>query len=128
MVDAVKNEAPSADGRPVVRVNLKFKVAFFGVRFHFIATHERNESQMCARLRYAGGRIRDLAIDVEVAGLGDDRSLLRCHVGFDPTSLGWLVKAFLKHHPEIEGGLHAGSVMAIADAGRDLAERRASAL
>ena len=57
--------------------------------------------------------VKDAYIDIEVAPVTDELSILRCAVGFDPLALGWLVKVFLRHHPEIEWGLHTGSVMSI---------------
>ena len=44
------------------------------------------------------------------------------YVGFDQTSLGWLVKIFIRHHPEIDWGVHAGSTMSISSSVRKAAE------
>ena len=122
MVDSVRHLPPTPDGQDVVRVNLKFKITFLKVKFHFVASVREKEGQH-VDLRYHSGKLRDVAIDVEVAPVDENRSVLLSHVGFDPMSLGWLVKAFLRHHPEIEGGLHAGSVMSIAQAAMEASEK-----
>jgi len=121
MMDSVKRVGQSPHGPELVRVNLRFRIAFFRVGFYFVATHEREAH--ITRLRYQSGKLRDVNIDVETAPLGDNETLLRVMTAFDPRSLGWLTNTFLKHHPEIEGGVHGGAVMSIADGARRALER-----
>jgi len=106
-----------------VRVTLRFKLAFFSVKFHFDAAVTRDDVAHRMELSWLGGNIRDVAIRAESVAASESSSILRVHVGFDPRSLGWLVKAFLKHHPEIEGGVHAGAAITIGTASAELAER-----
>ncbi len=126
MVGGVRHLPPTPEGLEVVHVELRFKIAFFGTKFDFVATREFIGDRR-VELRYLRGKVRDAYIDVEVAPISETQSALRCKVGFDPFSLGWLVKIFLRHHPEIEFGLHAGSVMSIVQAGCEAAEREAAA-
>ena len=112
----------SHDDKELVRVNLRFKIAFFSARFHFVA-RVRRLSQRYLELSYHSGKVRDVLIRFEVKGLQDGRSVLLCLVAFDPNSLGWLVNVFIKHHPEIEWGIHAGSAMSIADAVRTMVQQ-----
>jgi hypothetical protein len=122
MVHSVRHLPPTPEGVQVVRVNLRFKVAFFSTKFDFVATR-REVGERRVEVYYLSGKVRDVAIEIEVLPVSEDRSVLRCHVGFDPLSLGWLVKVFLRHHPEIEWGLHTGSVMSITSAACEAAEK-----
>jgi len=125
MVSSVRHLAPTPEGLDVVHVELRFKIAFFGTKFGFEGTRELTGERR-VEVRYLRGKVRDAYIDLEVAPVSETQSALRCHVGFDPLSLGWLVKIFLNHHPEIEYGLHTGSVMSIVEAARQAAEKEAA--
>jgi len=125
MVHSVRHLPPTAAGLDVVNVELRFKIAFFGAKFGFVATREI-VGERRVEVRYLRGKVRDAYIDIEVVPVSDTQSALRCHVGFDPLALGWLVKVFLRHHPEIEFGLHTGSVMSITQAAQDAAEKEAA--
>jgi ribosome-associated toxin RatA of RatAB toxin-antitoxin module len=126
MVHSVRHLDANADGVDVVKVNLRFKMAFFSTKFDFVATRETTGERR-VEVNYVSGKVRDVAIEIEVLDIDAEHSVLRCHVGFDPLSLGWLVKVFLRHHPEIEWGLHTGSVMSIASAACAAAEKQWSA-
>jgi hypothetical protein len=47
--------------------------------------------------------------------------LIYVHIGFDIESLGWLVKLFLKHHPEIQFGVFSGCALALLESMRTAA-------
>jgi hypothetical protein len=121
MMEAVDRLPPLADGGERVRVRLRFHLAFLSARFHFTARVTR-EAGRRLQLSYLEGKVRDVLLWLETAPLGADGCLLLTHVGFDPRSLGWLVNVFLRHHPEIEWGVHSGAALCVAEAARALAE------
>ncbi|MFT7622198.1 MAG: putative membrane protein [Myxococcota bacterium] len=123
MVDSTKPLPRTRSGQEAVRVTLRFKLAFFSVKFHFDAAVTRDESGHRMELHWLAGNVKDVVIRAEAVPVSDDRCVLLVHVGFDPLSLGWLVKAFLKHHPEIEGGVHAGAVVTLGMAAGEQAEK-----
>jgi ribosome-associated toxin RatA of RatAB toxin-antitoxin module len=125
MVDSVKVLPPGPAGEERVQVNLRFKISLFSARFDFLARVKR-EPDRWVELAYESGKVRDLAIRLEVAPVDAERSALLCVVGFDQTSLGWLVKIFIRHHPEIDWGVHAGSTLSIAASIRQAAEAQCS--
>ena len=47
--------------------------------------------------------------------LEDDACEVTTSVTYDIYSLGWLVKYFLRHHPEIQLGVFPGTVLTILD-------------
>jgi carbon monoxide dehydrogenase subunit G len=98
-----------------VRVDLKFKVALFGVGFSFTADLVATAGESLY-VRYVEGEPRgfELFYRVEDGGAGD--TLLHTTTAFDVTSLGWLVKYFLKHHPEIQLGIMPGVALGVVDA------------
>jgi hypothetical protein len=126
MMEAVDRLPPLPDGGEQVRVRLRFHLAFFSVRFHFVARLTREEGRALT-LDFLSGKVRDVRIRLETAPLGEDGCVLRTHVGFDPFSMGWLAGIFLRHHPEIEWGVHTGAVLSVAQAARALAEAAALA-
>ncbi|HOX42527.1 MAG TPA: SRPBCC family protein [Myxococcota bacterium] len=121
MMEAVDRLPPLADGGEQVRVRLRFHLAFLSVRFHFTARVTRQEGRWL-QLTFLEGKVRDVLIRLETTPLGADGCLLRTHIAFDPRSLGWLLNVFLRHHPEIEWGVHAGAALCVAQAARALAE------
>ena len=68
-------------------------------------------------------RNTNLRFDV-VPAVDPERTILYSRIGFDILSLGWLVKTFLKHHPEIQFGGYPGSALSRADAIARSAEGR----
>lgn len=121
MVETVRVLPAGPAGEERVWVGLRFKISLFSARFDFTARVRRVEGRS-VDLAYEDGKVKDLAIRMEVTAVDADRSALLCHVGFDQTSLGWLVKIFIRHHPEIDWGVHAGSTMSIASSVRKAAE------
>ncbi len=109
----------------LIRVNLRFKIAFFSARFHFIARVERQEG-VGIEFIFHSGKVKDLVIRLELIPVENGHTILSCRVGFDIQALGWLVNLFVRHHPEIEWGIHAGSAMSIAEAVRKSVQDRPS--
>lgn len=119
MVETVSYE--SQGDVPVVRVDLKFKIALFAARFHFVAAVHR-QSERVLELKFRKGSVKDIQLRLEVIPVDEGSCVLDCRVGFDMMSLGWLVKTFLRHHPEIEWGVHSGSVLTVVTSIQDAAE------
>ena len=107
-----------------VTVELKFRIAIFSAKFHFHGTVERDEKKRVT-IRAVDGEPRDLVLVFELQPDGDG-SQLAIDVRFDMTSLGWLVKYFLKHHPEIEFGVFPGTALVILDAIKRASEAASS--
>jgi len=105
-----------------VHTHLKFKVAFFSVGFDFVADATYEEGKWLD-LRWVSGEPRDLHIRFELADAGEGALTLRASISFDPFSLGWLTKYFLKHHPEIRYGIFPGCAYGLADSMRQAAEK-----
>ncbi len=105
-----------------VHVHLKFKITLFSVGFDFIADAKYEEGKWL-ELRGISGDIRDLHIRFELAEAGSGASTLKATISFDPFSLGWLSKYFLKHHPEIRYGIFPGCAYGLADSLRQEAEK-----
>jgi ribosome-associated toxin RatA of RatAB toxin-antitoxin module len=104
-----------------VSVHLKFKVSFFSVGFDFVADVVMEEARWLD-LRGVSGEPRDLRIRFELEG-EDGGTVLRSTISFDPFSLGWLTKYFLKHHPEIRYGIFPGCAYGLADSMKQAAEK-----
>ncbi len=121
MLDSIKPLPAGPNGEERFRANLCFKIAIFSVRFHF-AVNVRRESNRLLELSYHAGKVRDLLIRLQLQSEQAESTILQCRVRFDIYSLGWLVNLFVKHHPEIEWGIHPGSALSIAQAVRRLAE------
>lgn len=116
MISKVKREGDR------VTVHLKFKVAFFSVGFDFIADATFADGKWLD-LRWVSGEPRDLHIRFELEPAADGATTLRSSISFDPFSLGWLTKYFLKHHPEIRYGIFPGCAYGLADSMRQAAEK-----
>lgn len=102
-------------------IELRFKVALLSARFEF--TVDVIETADALEMRWVSGEPRGLRIRHEVAPLdGGAAALVRTHIEFDLYSLGWLVKFFLRHHPEIQFGVFSGSALAMLHALRAAAQ------
>ncbi len=105
-----------------VEVDLKFRVALFSAGFEFTADMS-SENQRWFELRWVAGEPRGIRLRFELSPLDEGRAtLIRCDGEFDVMSLGWLVKFFLKHHPEIQHGVFPGVALVLLDAMRRAAE------
>jgi ribosome-associated toxin RatA of RatAB toxin-antitoxin module len=103
-------------------MRLAFRIALFTARFGYTAKVTRDEGSSL-EVNYESGEPRDLRLrfDVVPAPAGD-ATLLYVASSFDVATLGWLVKFFLKHHPEIRYGVYPGSSLALLDSIRRAAE------
>jgi len=105
-----------------VRLDLKFRIALFSVGFRLDTRMSRDEGRWL-ELRYVAGEPRDTSIRFDLTPAErPDRTVLYTSIAFDIMSLGWLVKAFLKHHPEIQFGVFPGTALSLLDAVRRSAE------
>lgn len=96
-----------------VTVVLRFKVALFSAKFEFTAEVIEVQDQSM-ELRWIAGEPHGLRIRHDLTPLDGGRATeVRTHVGFDVNSLGWLVKFFLRHHPEIQFGVFSGTALAL---------------
>lgn len=98
-----------------VTYNLKFRIGFFSVGFHFTARATWHEPQWI-ELRWVSGEPAGIRLRFDLAPLDEGRA---CQVTgdaeFELQSLGWLVKYFLKHHPEIQHGIFPGVALVLLD-------------
>jgi ribosome-associated toxin RatA of RatAB toxin-antitoxin module len=95
--------------------DLKFKVGFFSAGFEFVARITLVKEKEVA-IRWVSGEPRDLLLRFTMAPLEEDGA---CTVDIEATfeleSLGWLVKFFLKNHPEIRHGIFPGVALVLHD-------------
>jgi len=100
-----------------VTLKLRFKVALFSFGFEVVSDATYEEGKWL-ELRYVEGEPRDIRLRFEVDDCGDGACAVHADIGFDILSLGWLVKTFLKHHPEIRFGIFPGSAIVLLDSMR----------
>jgi ribosome-associated toxin RatA of RatAB toxin-antitoxin module len=95
---------------------LRFGLALFSARFSFQSTIHKVEERSLV-LSYQSGEPKDLTIEYVIDPIPDrpDAALLAVYIGFDVGSVGWLARFFLKHHPEIQYGIHAGCALALVE-------------
>lgn len=103
----------------VVDLALRFRVSFFSVGFSFESSIHKAEDRSLV-LAYRSGEPKDIRIEYLVEPLEGEpnASALAIKIGFDPHSVGWLARYFLKHHPEIEYGIHSGCALALFESMR----------
>jgi hypothetical protein len=98
-----------------VTFDLKFRVGFFSVGFQFKADATW-EAEKWLELRWCEGEPKDVRLRFDHTPENDGKACVVQGDGeFDIKSLGWLVKYFLKHHPEIEYGIFPGVALALVD-------------
>jgi hypothetical protein len=98
-----------------VTIDLRFKIGFFSVGFAFSA-RVAWEPEKWLELRWTSGEPRDIRLRFSLAPLDGGRACLVEGDGeFDLTSLGWLTRYFLRHHPEIQLGIFPGVALALVD-------------
>lgn len=100
-----------------VTVQLRFKIALFSVGFEFVADVTADPGRSLA-LRWVAGEPRGLFLSFELAPDGPEACRVRTRAELDVSSLGWLVKVFLRHHPEIAFGVVPGVALNLIDAMR----------
>lgn len=105
---------------------LRFRIAVLSAKFGFrAAVHD--EPERCFDLSYLSGEPKDIRLRFELEPIASgEGTLLRTAVTYDIYSLGFLVKFFLRHHPEIQHGVYPGTVLSLFDSVRVAAERARS--
>lgn len=99
-------------------VDLKFKIALFSVGFQFVVDVTR-EPERWLELRWVSGEPRGIRLRYDLEPLDDGKAcMLRTTGEFDVTSLGWLAKYFLRHHPEIQFGVIPGVAIGLLESMR----------
>ena len=98
-----------------VTFDLKFRIGFFSAGFEF-TTHATYEAEKWLVLRWTAGEPRDIQMRFTLTPIeGESACIVDAEAGFDIQSLGWLVKFFLKHHPEIQHGIFPGLTLVLLD-------------
>jgi ribosome-associated toxin RatA of RatAB toxin-antitoxin module len=111
MIQKVKREGNR------VSLHLGFKVALFSVGFSFTAEAIASEDHRRFELHWISGEPRGIHLQFDLVPHGD-KTIVYLHSAFELFSLGWLVKLFLKHHPEIQYGVFPGTSLALLDSMR----------
>lgn len=108
-----------------VTFELRFRIGFFSVGFQFTAA-ATYEAEKWLELRWTAGEPRDIRLRFSLTPTADGKACLVEGDGeFDLQSLGWLVKYFLKHHPEIQHGIFPGVALVLIDSLRRATANRA---
>ena len=105
-------------------IELQFKVSLLSVRFGARLRLVR-ESATSVRFDYIDGEPKQLTLRFAVVEAEPGLTVLQTVVGYDIDSLGWLTKYFLRHHPEIRDGAHAGTGLTMVEALRQAIEQPA---
>jgi ribosome-associated toxin RatA of RatAB toxin-antitoxin module len=101
-----------------VTFDLKFRIGFFSVGFEFttLATYEPEKWLL---LTWTAGEPRGIKMRFSLTPIvrekGEAACLVETEAEFEVQSLGWLVKYFLKHHPEIQHGIFPGITLVLLD-------------
>jgi ribosome-associated toxin RatA of RatAB toxin-antitoxin module len=96
-------------------IQLRFRMAVLSAKFGFYAAL-RQEPERWLELSYTSGEPRDIRLRFELEPVDNGAAtLLRVAVTYDIYSLGFLVKFFLRHHPEIQHGVYPGTVLSLLD-------------
>ena len=110
-----------------VTFELKFKLGLFSAGFEFTAD-VRYEEERTFEMLWSAGEPRDIRLGFGLTPVDDGKAcMVEGDVEFDPTSLGWLAKFFLKHHPEIQFGVFPGVALVLLDALRRAVAEQADA-
>jgi ribosome-associated toxin RatA of RatAB toxin-antitoxin module len=125
-VEAYPSRIPMIDKAQLegdhLTMRLAFRISFFTARFGYSATITRDEGRSL-EVHYESGEPRDLHLRFDLVPTpGGDATVLYVSCSFDLSTLGWLVKLFLRHHPEIRYGVFSGSSLALLDSIRQAAE------
>jgi ribosome-associated toxin RatA of RatAB toxin-antitoxin module len=108
MIDRIRR-----DGR-LVTIGLRFKIALLSVKFHCVVD-AAIEAGRSLELSWVSGEPREIRLRFEVEPAEDGKSTLRTDAQFDLSSIGWVSKYFLRHHPEIQYGIFPGVALALLD-------------
>ncbi len=105
-----------------VKVHLKFRISLYSVGFDFTADGVYEENKWL-EMRWVAGEPRELNIRFDLQPI-EGGTLVHARCSFDLSSLGWLVKYFLKHHPEIQWGVFPGTALTLLQSMRQAVERK----
>jgi uncharacterized protein YndB with AHSA1/START domain len=109
MIDRARRRGDTVD------LDLKFRVGFVSAGFQFSA-HVTYEEPKWLELRWAAGEPRGVLLRFTLTPIDDGAAcIVEGDAAFDVQSLGWLVKYFLKHHPEIQHGIFPGVSLVLVD-------------
>jgi ribosome-associated toxin RatA of RatAB toxin-antitoxin module len=98
-----------------VAFDLGFRVGFFTAGFAF-TTNATYEEEKWLALAWTAGEPRDIKLRFALTPIeGESACMVETEAEFDIQSLGWLVKYFLKHHPEIQHGIFPGITLVLLD-------------
>ncbi len=119
MVDRARRRGDTVD------FDLKFRVGFFSAGFQFSADATYQEPSppgvgvgdggAWLELRWISGEPRAVKFRFALTPIDAGACLVQADAEFDVQSLGWLVKYFLKHHPEIQHGIFPGVSLVLVD-------------
>jgi hypothetical protein len=88
-------------------------VAILSVGFDFTADVTADAGRSL-EIRWVAGEPKDLVLRYELHALpGGRETVVQVSARFDVMSLGWLVKFFLRHHPEIQLGIFPGVALGL---------------
>jgi hypothetical protein len=75
------------------------------------------------RQEWTGGEPRGILLRFSLTPIEGERAcIVETQAEFEVQSLGWLVKYFLKHHPEIQHGIFPGITLVLLDSIRRATE------
>jgi ribosome-associated toxin RatA of RatAB toxin-antitoxin module len=129
MISKARRVTPRAPGAPLgprerIEMQLKFRIALFSAKFGFVGD-VTGEPERWLELDWVSGEPGSLHIRFDLEPVDDGRATrVRAAVSFDIRTLGWLVKFFLRHHPEIQYGVFPGSALVLVDSLCRVAEGR----
>lgn len=99
-----------------VSIVLRFRIALLSAKFGFSASVREEETERVFDIQYISGEPRGLRLRFELEpAAGGSHTLLRLAASYDIYSLGFLVKFFLRHHPEITCGVYPGTVLSLME-------------
>lgn len=105
-----------------VVVKLRFGVSLFSAGFAFTADVKREERRS-VELTHVAGEPDRLVLRYDLDPLEENVTQVHAGITFEPDSLGWLAKYFLRHHPEIRYGIFPGCAVALIESMRIVVER-----
>jgi hypothetical protein len=105
-----------------VAFDLKFRIGFFSAGFAYTSRLTYEEGKWLA-LAWTGGEPRGILLRFTLTPVEGERAcIVETQAEFEVQSLGWLVKYFLKHHPEIQHGIFPGITLVLLDSIRRATE------
>jgi ribosome-associated toxin RatA of RatAB toxin-antitoxin module len=106
-----------------VVVKLRFGMSLFSVGFSFTAAVSKVANKTIELTHLAGEPDR-LVLRYDLEPIEPGMTQVHAGITFEPDSLGWLAKYFLRHHPEIRYGIFPGCAVALVESMRAVVEGR----